>query len=288
MKSGSGSGAVVPLLRVAVAMLVMLALAACGTTRGPAPDRQRDAAPSRPPDLSSVPDAVPRSEPRSRYGNPSSYEVFGQTYHVMASADGYVERGVASWYGTKFHGRRTSSGEPYDMYVMTAAHTRLPLPTYVRVTNLENRRSVVVRVNDRGPFARNRIIDLSYAAAHRLGMVEQGTALVEVRALTPGEPDVRMASGNAPSPLPVVAADNTRGAGLYVQVGAFASRHNAEQLLARLNDHDLGSAGIQEGRGADRPVYRVRIGPLDSVDVADRTVRGLERIGLFDYHIVVD
>ncbi|OOG24758.1 hypothetical protein B1C78_07995 [Thioalkalivibrio denitrificans] len=266
-----------------ILLLLVLALTACGTSRGPgpAPDREQDAAPRNPPDLSSVPDAVPRAEPRSRYGNPASYEVFGQTYHVMDSADGYVERGVASWYGTKFHGRRTSSGEPYDMYAMTAAHTRLPLPTYVRVTNLENRRSVVVRVNDRGPFARNRIIDLSYAAAHRLGMVEQGTALVEVRALTPGEPVQRVAGGEVPTQLPV-------GTGVYVQVGAFASRTNAEQLLGRLNGQGLSGVGIHEGRRPDGTVYRVRIGPLDNVDLADRAVQDLERIGLFDYHIIVD
>lgn len=275
-----------PLVRVVLAVLVALALAACGTPGGPAPDRVQDAAPKRPPDLSSVSDAVPRAEPRSRYGNPASYEVFGQTYHVMDSAQGYVERGVASWYGTKFHGRRTSSGEPYDMYAMTAAHTRLPLPTYVRVTNLSNRRSVVVRVNDRGPFARNRIIDLSYAAAHRLGMLEQGTALVEVRAITVDEAGPRMASGELQTPPGSGAG--TGSPGIYVQVGAFSSRHNAERLLAQLSDRDLGRVAIQEGQRAESPLYRVRIGPLESVELTDRTVRDLERIGLSGYHIVVD
>lgn len=280
-------------MRLLLLLILVLALAACGTPRepapvkGPAPDRVQDAAPRNPPDLSRVPDAVPRAEPRSRYGNPASYEVFGQTYHVMDSASEYVERGVASWYGTKFHGRRTSSGEPYDMYAMTAAHTRLPLPTYVQVTNLENRRSVVVRVNDRGPFARNRIIDLSYAAAHRLGMLDQGTALVEVRALTtPGEAEPRLASfttAGAPS------GDAGGNPAVYVQVGAFASRHNAEQLLARLNGHNLGRVDIEEAAaGPASPVYRVRIGPLGSVELADQTMRNLENIGYSDYHIVVD
>jgi rare lipoprotein A len=272
-------------------LILVLALAACGTPRepapakGPAPDREQDAAPRNPPDVSRVPDAVPRVEPRSRYGNPASYEVFGQTYHVMDSASGYVERGVASWYGTKFHGRRTSSGEPYDMYAMTAAHTRLPLPTYVQVTNLENRRSVVVKVNDRGPFARNRIIDLSYAAAHRLGMLDQGTALVEVRAVTQGEAEPRLASIATGDAVPGNAAANPA---VYVQVGAFASRHNAEQLLARLDGHNLGRMGIEEATGSTSPVYRVRIGPLGSVELADRAVRNLENIGYSDYHIVVD
>ncbi|MFN2348023.1 MAG: septal ring lytic transglycosylase RlpA family protein [Thioalkalivibrio sp.] len=268
--------------------LLVLVLAACSSPapHGPAPARQQDAPPSRPPDLSGVPDAVPRYEPRSRYGNPASYEVFGQTYHVKNSADGYVERGVASWYGTKFHGRRTSSGEPYDMYAMTAAHTRLPLPTYVQVTNLDNGRSVVVKVNDRGPFARNRIIDMSYAAAHRLGMVEQGTARVEVRAIDPGAPATRMARPE-PIPAPVSGVGNVTADGkVYVQLGAFSSRHNAEQMLAQLRAQDLGQAVIHEAE--DRQVFRVRIGPLASVELADQTARDLQRLGYGDYRIVVD
>ncbi|HSP01771.1 MAG TPA: septal ring lytic transglycosylase RlpA family protein [Thioalkalivibrio sp.] len=271
-----------------LAGLLVLGLAACSgpAPRGPAPDRQQDAAPSRPPDLSGVPDAVPRAEARSRYGNPASYEVFGQTYHVMDSADGHVERGVASWYGTKFHGRRTSSGEPYDMYAMTAAHTRLPLPTYVQVTNLDNGRSVVVKVNDRGPFARNRIIDMSYAAAHRLGMVEQGTARVEVRAIDPGAQVTRMARPE-PLPAPVSGGGNVTGGGtVYVQVGAFSSRYNAEQMLSQLRAQDLGQAVIHETAG--RQVFRVRIGPLASVELADQTARDLQRLGYGDYRIVVD
>jgi rare lipoprotein A len=150
------------------------------------PRRLIDGGPMQPFDASNVPDAVPENAPRSKYGNPSSYEVFGRRYHVMRDARGYQERGVASWYGTKFHGARTSSGERYDMYSMTAAHKTLPLPTWVRVTNLENHRSVVVKVNDRGPFHQNRIIDLSYSAALKLGIVGKGTGLVEVRALGPG------------------------------------------------------------------------------------------------------
>jgi len=274
-------------------VLLALALAACSSpgtkspsVSGPAPAHQRDAAPRNPPDLSAIPDAVPRHEPRSRYGNPASYEVFGQTYHVMNSADGYVERGVASWYGTKFHGRRTSSGEPYDMYAMTAAHTRLPLPTYVQVTNLDNGRTVVVKVNDRGPFARNRIIDMSYAAAHRLGMVERGTARVEVRAIDPGAPATRMARPE-PIPAPMSVGGNVTGGGtVYVQVGAFSSRYNAEQMLAQLRAQDLGQAVIHETE--DRQVFRVRIGPLASVELADQTARDLQRLGYGDYRIVVD
>jgi len=138
--------------------------------------------------LSDIPDAKPKVEPKSKYGNPKSYVVFGRRYYTKASSKGYVERGLASWYGKKFHGRKTSNGERYNMYAMTAAHKSLPLPTYVRVTNLTNRRSTVVRVNDRGPFHGKRIIDLSYSAARKLGMAAKGVAMVEVRAIDPGNP----------------------------------------------------------------------------------------------------
>jgi rare lipoprotein A (peptidoglycan hydrolase) len=136
----------------------------------------------------SVPDAIPRFEPRALYGNPPFYDVFGKRYFVMASGVGYVERGVASWYGPGFHKVRTSTGEIYDMYGMTAAHKTLPLPAYARVTNLENGRSCVVRINDRGPFVGNRIIDLSYTAAAKLDMLRNGTAMVEIRTLQPADP----------------------------------------------------------------------------------------------------
>ena len=141
-----------------------------------------------PPDVNRIPDAVPRDEPRSAFGNPPFYYVAGHRYVVLPSAAGYVERGVASWYGTEFHGLRTSTGEPYDMFAMTAAHKTLPLPCYARVTNLTNGRSVVVRINDRGPFVANRIIDLSYSAATRLDMIRNGTAFVQVEVLTPAAP----------------------------------------------------------------------------------------------------
>ena len=149
---------------------------------------KRDGPPREAVDVSRIPDAVPRVEPKSRYGNPDSYEVFGKRYYPLQSSRGYRERGVASWYGQKFHGRRTSSGETYNMHAMTAAHKTLPLPSYVQVTNLRNSRRVVVRVNDRGPFHPNRIIDLSHTAAAKLRMLGKGTALVEVRAIDPTNP----------------------------------------------------------------------------------------------------
>jgi rare lipoprotein A len=158
------------------------------TAPAPAPASPAPPVLSVPPAAASVPDAIPRLEPRARYGNPPFYDVFGKRYYVLSSSVGYWERGVASWYGPGFHKERTSTGEPYDMYGMTAAHKTLPLPAYVRVTNLQNGRSIVVRVNDRGPFVGNRIIDLSYTAAAKLDMLRNGTAMVEVRAIDPTVP----------------------------------------------------------------------------------------------------
>lgn len=144
-----------------------------------------DSAPNVVLDKRKIQDATPKVEPKSRGGNPESYSVFGKRYKVMKSAKGFKERGDASWYGTKFHGRLTSNGERYDMYKMTAAHKNLPLPTYVQVTNLDNGKKVVVRVNDRGPFHKGRVIDLSYAAATKLGILKKGTGRVEVEAIDP-------------------------------------------------------------------------------------------------------
>jgi len=176
-------------LALPLCVLIAAGMAACfsapprretpSTTPVPPPPAER------PPPADSVPDVVPRYEPRARNGNPPFYDVMGKRYFVLSSGVGYVERGVASWYGPGFHKVRTSTGEPYDMYAMTAAHKTLPLPAYVRVTNLQNGRSIVVRVNDRGPFVGNRIIDLSYTAASKLDMLRNGTAMVEVRTLEP-------------------------------------------------------------------------------------------------------
>jgi rare lipoprotein A len=177
-------------VRVALSLTAALGLAGCFTSRNETAP-QPPPAPATPPAIATpptIPDAVPKVEPLSRYGNPSYYEVFGKRYYVLSSSVAYLERGVASWYGPGFHQVRTSSGETYDMYAMTAAHKTLPLPAYVRVTNLENGKSVVVRVNDRGPFVGNRIIDLSYTAAARLDMLRNGTAMVEVRGIDPRAP----------------------------------------------------------------------------------------------------
>lgn len=261
-----------PIAQFAVLFGSVVWLGACTSTA-------RDGA-GRTIDGRSIPDAVPRVEARSQYGNPKSYKVRGRRYYVMDSSAGYVERGIASWYGRKFHGRKTSSGEPYDMYAMTAAHKSLPLPTYARVTNLKNGRTVVVRINDRGPFHDNRLIDLSYAAASKLGVLKQGTALVEVRALDPAHP--------APEPEPDPDSDEQVLGQVFIQVGAFASRQNAEQMRRRLRARDVGQVGIQEGASGEQRVYRVRIGPLASVAVADETAEVLRQIGVLNFQVVVD
>ena len=239
-----------------------------------------------PPVSHAVPDAVPRVEPRSRYGNPPFYDVFGRRYYVLSSSADYVERGVASWYGPGFHKIRTSTGEPYDMYGMTAAHKTLPLPAYVRVTNLQNGLSVVVRVNDRGPFVGNRIIDLSYTAAAKLDMLRNGTAMVEVRSIDPTMP-----AGDAviTAALPAVSQPAAiPPAALFVQAGAFADPANAERLAARLRGGSYGTVFVRDDWIAGRRMYRVRIGPVQNVPEFDRIVGALERAGVPDAHLALD
>ena len=202
-------------------------------------------------------DAVPRAEPLARYGNHSPYEVFGKTYTVMSSNKGYHEKGIASWYGSKFHGRRTSSGEPYDMHLATAAHKSLPLPTYAEVTNLENGRKVIVKINDRGPFKDDRLIDMSYGAALRLGMTQTGTARVEVRAI-----DVdNLGNGVVVKPVPVrtVRTQDTEGvpSGNWLQAGAFGSENGARSLASRLEVAGLSPVSVHQAEN----LFRVWLGP---------------------------
>ncbi|MDR5867072.1 septal ring lytic transglycosylase RlpA family protein [Halomonas koreensis] len=254
-----------------------------------------DAYPQEPPDVSTVPDAEPRVEPRSRAGNRPTYEVWGETYHVLDDASGYVRRGTASWYGKKFHGYATSNGEIYDMYKMSAAHRSLPLPTYARVTNLDNQRSVIVRVNDRGPFHSEREIDLSYAAAARLDILERGTGRVRVEAIDPAAWQARRGESE-PEPEPVTAAPSRasaaeadappapRGAdAVYLQVAALGSADSAGALRARLQS--ALSRPVRVSREAG--LHRVQVGPL-----AGRTeiapVRGELRRAGFDEAFVVE
>lgn len=274
-------------LAITLLALLCLWLGGCGSV--PDTTGQRDG-PGDPRDVSQVPDAVPRLEPRSRRGNPTSYVVFGQRYHTMTSSSGFVERGVASWYGSKFHGRDTSSGEPYDMYAMTAAHKHLPLPTYVSVTNLENGRRVVVRVNDRGPFHENRIIDLSYAAASRIGMLGKGTALVEIRAIDPSSPtrkvSQRLAEQDVQQPAALPAP--SQAPRIYLQAGAFSSADNAQRLRARLENGLARSVRVVPAASASGSVHRVQVGPLASVEIADQVSGQMHQLGIREPLVVID
>lgn len=274
------------------AAIALAALVLCGCSlRAPAPATQTtavppapppDAAVPPPPDLAAIPDAVPRFEPRSRYGNPPSYEVFGRRYFLLPTADGYVERGIASWYGPGFHNERTSSGEPYDMYAMTAAHKTLPIPAYAEVTNLRNGRRVVVRINDRGPFVGDRIIDLSYTAAWKLDMLREGTAPVEVRVITPQAPSTATASVAAP---PATAAPLVSQ---WLQVGSFAQRDNAERMLARLAAAGISAARIDVREEGSRVLHRVRVGPLRGAPELDEYTERLRLLGIPDARLAHD
>ena len=313
-----GGGAQVRRMRFALgAAAVALALAGCGSTpsRGPAgadtgaavrdgaqtpagaarrgggyyKDDGPDANP--PSDLDRVPDAEPRDEPLHRFAN-RPYSVLGRGYVPATERRPFLQRGVASWYGRRFHGKPTSSGEPYDMYAMSAAHPTLPIPSYVRVTHVGNGRSVVVRVNDRGPFHSERIIDLSYTAAHRLGYVNAGSALVEVEAILPDEVDMVAAARPVP-PLPgrtAAQVDPAAGAaspvapqvsaasgavapttpgerGVFLQLGAFSSAASAEDFRGMVREELAMLADRLELRD-EGGRFRLQLGPFASADEA--------------------
>lgn len=225
-------------------------------------------------DIAALPEPVPKVEPRARYGNKSPYSVLGQSYRVLPTAAGYDERGIASYYGSKFHGYMTSDFEKYDMYAFTAASKVLPLPSYARVTNLTNGKSVVVRVNDRGPFAENRIVDLSYAAAVRIGIWPRGTGLVEVQGLDP-------AYQVAEPPPPATVTASTGGVPrLYLQVGAFGDPANAEHLATRLRSENVGAVRVVDVQVGGKNLKRVQIGPLANVGDVDRVTEKIAALGL--------
>jgi len=221
---------------------------------------------------------LPRDEPRARLGNSPFYEVAGKRYIVLASAEGHVERGVASWYGPNFHGGRTATGEIYDMNAMTGAHPTLPLPTWVRVTNLQNGRSVVVRLNDRGPFSGNRIIDLSRAAAETIDMIRAGTAMVEIQSLAGAQRATQAAPGAPPSTAPR----------FFAQAGAFADEGNARRLVAKLREQRVGEVALSETRIDGRRLFRVRVGPVAGVPEFDALIERLRRAGVENARLALD
>jgi rare lipoprotein A len=251
-----------------------------------ASQRPKPVKPAPPPLPPSAPEArvaeePPEPLPRSRSGNPAFYEVLGQRYFVMDDSDGYREQGVASWYGAPFHGRRTSSGTVYDMHDLTAAHKTLPLPTLVRVTNLDNGRSVVVTVDDRGPFVKNRLIDLSYAAARELGIVESGTGRVEVEA-------VRTRRALSASAAPAPAGAPARAQRLFMQVGAFSDEANAARLKGNLESNGVNNVAILYDDEVRPGLYRVRIGPIQGSAEYDALASRLAALSIANPRLVTE
>lgn len=284
-----------PALLARLAILVLLGAIAtgCGSSSsgGGRYTISQDRAPSRGIDPDSIPDVVPGPVIRTGAGNRSPYTVLGRTYTVLSTEEGYSARGVASWYGEKFHGHKTSNGEVFDMYKVSAAHKSLPIPSFLRVTNLDNNRSIVVRVNDRGPFHGDRLVDLSYAGAVKLGFADRGTARVQIEAITGNSTAdsaraasasraraVRTTSATPANPAAermahALASGETIPASgdLYLQVGAFSELGYAEQLSRRVRAHtshpvfirsvDLGWRGV---------IHRVRVGPVNGPEDARR------------------
>jgi len=300
----------------------LLALAGCSSSpkrsapepgaqasaRGPAPagggGYYKDDGPgANPPDLDKIPDARPRPEPLHRFAN-NPYQVFGKDYVPVRAGSPFRQRGIASWYGRRYHGQKTSSGETYDMYAMTAAHPTLPIPSYARVTNVSNGRSVIVRVNDRGPFHSDRVMDLSYVAAYKLGYIQSGSTLVDIESVTADSPPVVAAAPPPPanpapvreqtpaqaraqsqstaqpqapaqsqapiqarelSPMPVT----TQANGVYLQLGAFSMRDNAESFRARVYK-ELGWLNDPMHVNAQGGMFRLQLGPYRSQEEARR------------------
>jgi len=294
--------------RLLAGILVWLAVLLSACSHLPREPEGKDAI-----DISMIPEPKPRVEPRSKYGNPESYVQNGRRYWVIPNPKGFVERGKASWYGAEFDGKRTSSGETYNMYDMTAAHRTLPLPTYIQVTNLRNNKKVIVRINDRGPFAKDRVLDLSYAAARKLGMVGEGTTPVEIRVLDPADynpkssPTKTVARAQpaaapltAPAParklpekpvnagntLPTKTVAPAATPGIYVQVGAYARKESADAVMRDVQDALQSPALIVPIESAIGVLYRVRVGPFPSEKGARKIFPNLRDRGYFQYRIV--
>jgi len=279
-------------LRTATILMAML-LAACGGGSNKGGYYKDDGPPRRAPsNLDRIPDAVPRIEPLARGPN-RPYTIMGKRYVPDTSGQPYRTRGMASWYGRKFHGNPTSNGERYDMFAMTAAHTTLPIPSYVRVTRVSNGRSVIVRVNDRGPFLHNRVIDLSYAAAHRLDMVGIGSAEVVVERITPeqiragtwrkGAPAVASSSTQRATSQPVVRPASTVSSTgpVFLQIGAFRDQANARSLASRAAGNMPVNVPVEVDTGADQ-VHRVRVGPFNNREAAMRAAGPIgQALGVF-------
>ena len=262
-----------------VLLFAALIVAGCGSTPKKSGGYYLDDGPGgRPPvDLDRVPDAVPRAEPINR-ATTRPYTVLGRSYRPLSSRQPYRQRGLASWYGTRYHGKQTANGEKYDMYAMTAAHTVLPLPSYVKVTNLTNGRSVIVRVNDRGPFHDKRVIDVSYVAAHKLGFVDDGSTMVEVEAILPNDEIPQSAPVVAATQPPVRAGSLKTGeSGIFLQLGAFSSRENAQAFVYRMRA-DIAWMGDSIHLYRNASLYKVHAGPYENRIAADRDASRVYRV----------
>ncbi|MGG7056136.1 septal ring lytic transglycosylase RlpA family protein [Nitrosomonas sp. ANs5] len=213
-----------------------------------------------PANLDAIPDAVPRKE-ALRTTNMRPYVALGKTYTPMTRLEPYKERGHASWYGRRYHGNKTASGEIYDMYAMTAAHPTLPIPSYARVTHLQNGKSVIVRINDRGPFLSNRLIDLSYVAAYKLDILANGSALVEVESIVPGQASARL--DQTQTPAATTLKSNRQASGLYLQLAAFGSARSAHNYLAQLRS-DLPTISQQARIDETSGLYKILVGPFEN------------------------
>lgn len=266
----------------------ILMLSGCSSTI------KRDGPPKFYVDETKIPNAVPKAEPKAKYGNMASYRVFGKRYYVMKSNVHYDEIGIASWYGTQFHAKRTSSGEPYNMLGMTAAHKTLPLPTYVQVTNLNNGKKIIVKVNDRGPFATGRIIDLSYVAAKKLGITGHGTAKVRVTAINPNQWHRETKILAYKAPIKTIQQTVTHQQKIqtpsyqylhteqkenyYLQVGAFKDERNAIRLKNQLISYFRAPIQVQIPT-IGQSFYRVQIGPFEDLISADLVSNQLKNLG---------
>jgi rare lipoprotein A len=264
---------------IIIATFVAMMIAGCSSAPSKPGGYYLDDGPGAnpPANLDSIPEPIPKIEPLNPYTS-RPYTVLGRTYTPQTQLAPYKQRGVASWYGKRYHGQKTSSGEIYDMYALSAAHTVLPLPSYARVTNVANGKSVVVRVNDRGPFHEDRLIDLSYAAAHRIGIIGQGSAMVEVEAIIPGSSEAPPAAPAppVPAPVPVAAPVSNEAGGIFVQLGAFSVEENAAAFLRKMRI-DLGwlAGSMQLHRGDG--LYKVHAGPYADRAEAERAAERIRK-----------
>ncbi len=283
-------------IRIVGFVFLMGALAACSSAPAPTPPSsssrysiEQDRAPSGHLDIASIPEVVPEPFARTLAGNRSPYTVLGKTYHVMVTEDGYNERGIASWYGEKFHGHKTSNGEVFDMYKVSAAHKSLPIPSFLRVTNLDNNRSLVVRVNDRGPFHGDRIVDLSYAAALKLGYADRGTARVQLEAIIPDGVVVDSAAANNNNTLSQQTLRVASTGDKYIQVGAFADINSAREMSDKLRAMTNRPVFIRSLDSANSGVlHRVRIGPVNDTSEIRRITQSVVAANLGSPYTVTE